>query len=160
MKALKIIGFSLLSIILAAYLSFLFVLPNVINFNKYGKDISKIVKDTTKLDLSIKNIKIKTSWNLETKLLLSNVEIKYPNKNKLLSAKSCEAGIKLFPLVFLKIELSPIKLQNPNLSINIMKDGRYDLEKFISEMLAEAKPAQNDETASKNEPIQIGRAHV
>lgn len=155
MKALKIIGISVVSIIAVLYVSFLFVLPNVLNLNNFKPDIIKAVKDASGLDFEIDNLKLKTTWNLHTNIVINNVSIKYPDKKELLSAKKGEAGIKLIPLALLNIELAPIKFEEPKLSIAIEKDGRYDIEKYLNELMKNLAQPQEEKTAEQNIPVKI-----
>ncbi len=156
MKALKIFGISLVSILAVIYFAFLFILPNALDLNNYKSDINKIVKEISDLDLSIGNIKLKTTWNLQTKLALNDVSIKYLNKKELMSVKSGEAGIKLLPLLGLKIELSPIKINEPTINITIEKDGRYDVEKFANNLLKKLQQPTSQQTQqTQSLPIKI-----
>lgn len=153
MKILKIIGVTFLSILAFAYFAFLFVLPNAINLNNYKSDINKIVKDTAGLEFDSQDIKLLTTWNLQTKIALNNVSIKYPNKKDFLSAKYGEAGLKLLPLTLLNIELAPIKFDEPQLSIAIEKDGNYDIINFLNSFLSTPQPQQT--TTQPQLPIKI-----
>ncbi len=155
MKGLKIAGLTLISIILIIYISFLFILPNVININAFMPEINKAIKELSGLQLDIKNAKLKTSWNMQAKILLNDVTIKYPNNKTFLSAKTSEAGLKLLPLFTLKIELAPIKIENPKLLINIEKDGRYDIEKFASELIKNTQTPQQETSQPQTFPIKI-----
>ena len=44
-KFCKIFGFTLLGLVAIAYLAFLFVLPNVVDINKFKPDVQKIAKE-------------------------------------------------------------------------------------------------------------------
>lgn len=157
MKILKIIGFSIISIIAVIYISFLFILPNALNLNNFKPELTKIINETTGLDFEINNLKLKTSWNLHINVVFDNVSIKYPNKKELLAAQKGEAGIKLLPLAILKVELAPVKFENPKLNIAIEKDGRYDIEKYLNNLLTKISSEQekNETTEAQNLPIKI-----
>ena len=155
MKILKITAIAALSLVLVLYLSFLFILPNIINLNNYKSDLTKIVKDTSNLEFNTENIKLKTSWNLQTKLLLDDVSIKYSNQKELIQSKQIEAGLKLLPLAILKIELAPIKISNPKLNITIDKDGRYDIEKYLNELLTKLNEQPQKTQEQTTIPIKL-----
>lgn len=146
MKILKILSIVLLSILAVIYFAFLFILPNAINLNNYKSDINKLVNEMADLDLNVDNIKLKTTCNLQAKLVLDNVSIKYLNKKELLSAKTAEAGIKIAPLFLLNIELAPIKINEPTLKLAIEKDGRYDIEKYANTLLKKFIPQSSTQT--------------
>lgn len=152
MKTLKILGISILSLLLILYIGFLFVLPNALNLNNYTPLISQTVKDLSDLNFSAENIKLKTTWNLHTKISVDNIAIKYPNERAFLAAKNAEMGIKLFPLLTLNIELSPIKLNEPKFNMAIEKDGRYDIEKFLNNLLSKQLPQENTQ---ETQPLPI-----
>ena len=156
MKTLKILGIAILSILVVIYFAFLFILPNVINLNNYKSDINKLVKDMANLDLTVGNIKLKTTWNLQANIVLDNVSVKYLNKKEMFSAKTGEAGIKLLPLCILNVELAPIKIAEPKINLAIEKDGRYDIEKFANNLLTKLQVAQTEQTqTTKPLPIKI-----
>lgn len=156
MKALKIIGISLLSVLVIFYLAFLFVLPNVVNLNNYKDDINKAVKDASGLVFNASDIKLKTTWDLKAKLALDNVSIKYSNNSSLLAAKHSEAGIKLLPLLLLNVQLSDFSFENPELSIAIGADGRYDIEKYLNNLFKkQAETPAEQQEAPQELPVKI-----
>lgn len=149
MKALKIFGIVISSLIVIAYMTFLFVLPNAINLNQFKPNINSIVKSLADLDFNSKDIKMKTTWNFKLNLIFNDVSIKYPNKKELISTKQATIGVNLIPLIRSKIELSSIKLTTPKLNINFEKDNRYDLEKYISNILGKNYANQQNKTESE-----------
>ena len=156
MKILKILAISVISVLMVAYLAFLFVLPNALNLNNYKSDITKIVKDMANLDLSIEDLKLKTTWDMQVKIVAKNASVKYLNKKELLSAKNGEVGVKLLPLILLNVELSPIKIDTPKVSLAIEKDGRYDVEKFANSLLVKLnQPVQNQQTQAQPQALPI-----
>ena len=50
-KFLQIFGFVVLAIVLALYLCFLFVLPNVIDLNQYKPLVKDLAKEQAKIDV-------------------------------------------------------------------------------------------------------------
>ena len=155
MKILKRFGFVLLLIIGVVYFSFLFVLPNVINLNNYKSDITNMVKEMADLDLSIDNIKLKTTWDMQVKILLENASIKYSNKKELLSATKAQAGIKILPLCLLNLELSPINIDEAKLKLAIEKDGRYDIEKYANNLLKKIQQTTQVQNNNQQQPLPI-----
>ena len=103
MKFLKILGITFFSVLVVMYLAFLFVLPNAINLNSFMPEINKIAKDMVGLNIDVKNIQLKTYWNMQAKIALNDVSVKYPSESELLAAQYGEAGVKLLPLLLLKL---------------------------------------------------------
>ena len=66
-KTFKLIGITILSIIILAYLAFLFILP-CLNINKYEPIIQKLVKEQTKLDLKYENARCHILHVIKVKL--------------------------------------------------------------------------------------------
>ena len=56
-KGLKIFGYSLAGISALAYLSFLFILPNAVDINKFKPEIQKIAKEQANLSINFENAK-------------------------------------------------------------------------------------------------------
>lgn len=155
MKTLKIIGFSVISIVVVVYISFLFILPNALNLNSFKPELTKAINDITGLELEISSLKLKTTWNFHTNIIFENISLKYPNKKELLSAQKGEAGIKLLPLAILKVELAPIKLENPKLNVAIEKDERYDIEKYLNNIFAKLYAEQKNTETSDVQSIPV-----
>ena len=87
----KILVLSILSIFVVLYLTFLFVLPNCIDLNKYEPQITNALEEATGLDVDIQGLKIKTHWDLSVGALIEKADLKYPKrmlKNSDFSEKS------------------------------------------------------------------------
>ena len=57
-KNWKIFGFTTLGIATLAYLSFLFIVPNVVDINKFKPEIQKIAKEQANLNIDFENAKV------------------------------------------------------------------------------------------------------
>ena len=86
-KFLQILGFIVLGIILALYLCFLFVIPNVIDLNQYKPLIKDLAKEQAKLDVDFDNIKIITTPLLGAGVKIDNISVKLPDGSILLSTE-------------------------------------------------------------------------
>ncbi len=157
MKAFKVLGVALLSVLAGVYLTFLLILPNFVNLNSYQPDIQKAVREASGLEFSTANIKLKTTWDLKAKLAMSGVSIKYPNQKELLSAKKGEAGINLLKLLFLNFQLSDLQFEEPKVYVAIENDGRYDIEKYLNSFFEKQakKNTENPPSTPQNPPIKI-----
>ena len=87
MKKINVILLSFLTIFIAVYLAFLFILPYAIDLNKYSPQITKAIQDYTGLHVDIENLKVKTSWNLSLGAIINKTDLKYPTERKIRPGK-------------------------------------------------------------------------
>ncbi len=141
-KVLNILGLSLLGIIAVAYLCFLFVLPNVINLNKYKPMIKDIVKEQAKLDIDFSEVKAFTTPLLGAGAKFKDVSIKLPDGSLFLSSDKAKAGISLPSLILMTINVSSLEFDNPFINVEIAEDNSdYKFIKLIEDILNEKKEA-------------------
>ena len=79
-KNWKTFGFSALGVAVVTYLSFLFVLPNAVDVNKFKPEIQNIAQEQANLSLDFENAKILTTPLLGAGLKMDNLVIKLPEK--------------------------------------------------------------------------------
>ena len=151
-KNWKIFGFSVLGIIILTYLSFLFVLPNVVDVNKYKPEIQKIAKETANLSIDFDNAKILTTPLLGAGLKADNISVKLPDESVLFSADSVKTRIALPSLALLTVKISCLELNSPFVNLEIINDEQFKVVQLIEEFLNKGKE-QKLEQAS-NEPEQ------
>jgi len=60
-KSFKIIGYTVLSVLVLAYLAFLFVLPRKLDLNVFKSDIQKLVSEQAHMNIDFSNAKIVTT---------------------------------------------------------------------------------------------------
>lgn len=108
MKVLKIVLLSIFSILLIAYMAFLFVLPNCIDLNQYSPQITKIIQDKTGFQVELDGLKIKTSWNLSVGALINKVDLKYSTGEKFAQINGLQIKLSLIPLLFKEIKINTI----------------------------------------------------
>ena len=99
-KFFKVFGFVVLGIIVLAYLSFLFILPKVVDINKFKPDLQSIVKEQTGLDLNFENAKIITTPLLGAGIKTEDISVKLPDGSLLFSADNLKTRVAI-PSVFL-----------------------------------------------------------
>lgn len=139
---LKILGMILLGMIVIIYLCFLFVLPNVVDLNKYKPMIRDIVKEQAKLDIDFSEIKPFTTPFLGAGAKLNDVTIKLPDGSKLLSTDRIKAGISIPSLLLMTVNVSNLELDNPFINLEIAEDNvDYKFIKLIEDILNEKKEA-------------------
>ena len=138
-KSWKIVGFSFLGIAIIAYLSFLLILPNVIDINKYKPEIQKIAKEQASLGIDFENAKIITTPLLGAGLKAENINIKLPDESILFSADSFKTRISLPSLFLLTVKVSCLEINNPFINLEIVNDEQFKLIQLVENILNAGK---------------------
>ena len=135
-KFIQILGFVALGIVLAAYLCFLFVLPNVIDLNQYKPLVKDLAKEQANLDVNFDNAKVITSPLLGAGAKIENISVKLPDGSILLSADSLKARISIPSLLLLTAKVSCFEVESPFINLEIDKDNvDYKVVKLVENIL-------------------------
>ncbi len=153
LKKYKKIIVSLFSILVAIYLAFLFVVPNVININNYKKDIQKIVYDTAKIKFDFESIKIITTPTLKAGVNAKGLKISYPNGQGVASLKEGEVKISLLHLLLMKLQVSDIFVDSPVLNLTMLKNGQLDIVDYVMNNMSQSETTEQVEP--QDLPIKI-----
>lgn len=151
---LIVIGFAglLVAVIIAAYAILLSY-----DFNQLKPEIVAQVKAATGRDLSLGGeIRLQVSFN--PTLVVEQVELanaSWGTRKKMLSAKKLEVQIELLPLIFGEIKLDRLVIIEPDVLIEINKDGRSNLD-FAPQAGPDNAPQKAQ--AAKPEPAASGQA--
>lgn len=131
-KILKFLGIITCCFILLLYFIFL-ICPFFINsfLSKYTKEVSVLVKENTGFDLYLKDVKFLTTPKLTAGLRVDNVEMKLPSGDAFLIFDGFEVKLSLIPLLFHKIEVDKIELDNTKLYLSVKSDGHFLLEDYL-----------------------------
>lgn len=124
-KLFKILGITLGSLLVVLYLSFLFILPNAVDLNKFKPDIQKIVKEQTNLTLDFDNAQISVTPLLSAGLKADNFRITLPDESELLKADSFTGRISLPHLLLLTVRVSTAEIVNPLINIDIVDSKAF-----------------------------------
>jgi len=124
MKAVKIVLLSILSIFIAAYLAFLFILPYAVDLNKYSPQITKIIQENTGFQVEFEGLKIKTLWNLSAGAFIDKTDLKYSTGEKFAQIDGLEVNISLIPLLFKKIQIDKIGAEKILANIDEVKSKK------------------------------------
>ena len=122
-KFFKVLGVTIASIVVLLYLSFLFLLPNTMDLNKFKPEIQKIVKEQANLIIDFDNPKISVTPFLSAGITANNIYLNLPDDSNLLKADSFTGRISLPHLLFLTVKVSKAEIINPILNIDIV-DGK------------------------------------
>jgi len=141
MKIAKIFGFGFLFILLLTYMFFLFVLPNVVDINKFKPEIQKIAKEQTNLSIDFENAKIITTPLLGAGIKADNILIKLPDESVLFSADNFKTRIALPSLFVLTAKVSTLEINNPFINLEIA-GNQFKLIELVEELLNKGKEQQ------------------
>lgn len=141
MKIFKIVSLSILSILVAIYLAFLFILPYAIDLNQYSPQITKAIKDNTGFQVEVKGLKVKTAWNLSAGAFIEKTDLKYPTGKKFAQLNNLEVKLSLLPLLLNEVRIDKISLDKIFLNLEVKKGGKFLLEDYLPK--AHSKGAQN-----------------
>lgn len=105
----RIVGLSILTLLSALYLTFLFLLPHYFNLNKYSPQISKIIKENTGIQAEFKKLKLITSWDLSAGASIERTDLKYGTGEKFAQINNLKVNISLIRLLFQTIKINRIE---------------------------------------------------
>lgn len=132
MKTFRIIILSFLSVFIIVYLAFLFILPNVVDLNKYSLQISKIMQDATGVEVELKGLKVQTSWNLSVGAFINKTDLKYPTGEKFAQINGLQVKLSLLPLFFRNLKIDKIETDKILANLKVDKNGKFLLEKYLN----------------------------
>lgn len=124
MKIFKIILLSILSIFAILYLAFLFVFPHTVDLSKYSPEITKLVQDNTGIQVELRDLKLKTAWNLSAGAFIKKTDLKYLTGEKFAQIDNLEVNVSLLPLLFKEIRVNKINADKILANIDISKQEK------------------------------------
>lgn len=123
MKAFKISG-GVLSIFIALYLAFLFVLPNAIDLNKYAPQISKIIEKNTGYEALTEGLKVKTYWNFSVGAFAEKADLLNSKDEKFAQINGLQIRVSLLPLLIKRVKITQIKADKILANIDLGENGK------------------------------------
>ena len=150
-KFFQVFGLSIASIVVLLYLSFLFILPNAVDLNKFKPEIQKIVKEQANLNIDFDNSQISVTPLLSAGVTANNISVNLPDESNLLKADSFTGRISLPHLLFLTVKVSKAEIINPILNIDIIDGKAFKAVQAYEVILnnKEEKIEENLQTAQK-----------
>ena len=132
----KIFWYSVLGIVLALYLSFLLILPNVIDLNQYKPLVKDLAKEQAQLDVDFGNIKIITTPLLGAGVKIDNISVKLPDGSLLFSADSLKTRVSVPSVLLLTVKVSCFDVEKPFINLEIARDNvDYKIVKLVEDIL-------------------------
>ncbi len=150
-KFFKILGITIISIVVLLYLAFLFVLPKAVDLNKFKPDLQQIVKEQTNLTLDFDNPQITVTPLLSAGITADNVKIKLPDNSEVITSDNFKARIALPSLFLLTVKIPTVEILNPVINIDIVDGKAFKAVQAFEEILnkKEENIEQNLQTAQK-----------
>jgi len=146
MNKWKIFGLAVLGAVVLGYLSFLLVLPNVLDINKFKPEIQKIAKEQANLSIDFQNAKIITTPLLGVGIRAENISVKLPDDSVLFSADSFKTRVALPSLALLTVKVSCLEINNPLINLEIVNDEQFKVVQLVEEILNKGKEQQLEQT--------------
>ena len=148
MKNLKsILGYLALSVLALAYVSFLFVLPNAVDINKYKPEVQKIAKEQANISIDFDNAKIITTPLLGAGVKAENISVKLPDNSILFSADSLKTRVALPSLCLLTVKVSAFEVNNPYVNLEIVNNEQFKVVQLVEDLLNAGKEQKLEEVA-------------
>lgn len=138
-KFWKIFGFSTLGVIGFAYLSFLFILPNIININEYKPVIQELVYEQANVGVDFENAKIITTPLLGVGLKAENISVILPDDSMLFSADGLKTRVSLPSLLLLTVKVSALEVDRPIVNLEIVNDKQFKVVQLVEDLLNAGK---------------------
>jgi len=139
-KFLQITGFIVLGILVVLYLSFLFVLPNVVDLNQYKPMVKELAKEQGRVDVDFDNAKVITTPLLGAGVKIDNISVKLPDGSILFAADGVKTRISIPSLFLLTVKVSCFEVENPFVNLEIAEDNiDYKVIKLVEDILNENK---------------------
>lgn len=136
------------SVVLSIYALFLIV-PFFLSgiANSCGNYVSSVVKESTGFVVKFENIKFVTTPKLTVGAKIGNLKVNLPNGENIFVGENLSAKASLLPLLVKKVELDAIGADNIVATLNVKKDGHFEIEDFLPQS------EQNEEQPAAEAPM-------
>lgn len=153
---IKYFGFTILGTVVLAYAAFLFVLPNVVDLNKFKPDVQKLAKEQADLSVDFENVKIITTPLLGAGIKADNISVKLPDDSVLFSADSFKTRISIPSLFLLTVKVSCLEVNKPFINLEIVNNEDFKVVKLVEDILNSGKEQKLEEAKPAVEAEQDG----
>lgn len=110
MRKFKLFAITIFTLLITAYLAFLFVLPNYFDMNKISPIIEKSIKNNQPIDVTLSGIKVKTSWDLSIVANVKRTNLFHKDGVKFAQINDINFKFYILPLMFKHFEPSKIEI--------------------------------------------------
>lgn len=148
-KTAIILGSGLLSVY-ALFLLAPFAISGIAN--GYVPQINEEIKKATGLNSKIEGIRVVTTPKLTVGAGVDKFVLLTPDNKEILNADNFEVKMSLLPLLARKIEVDIVKLQNLDVTLEMNKNGGFEIEKYLP---VTETPPENTEQQTLNLPLKL-----
>ncbi|MBR1976907.1 hypothetical protein IKA15_01355 [bacterium] len=142
------------------YLSFLFILPNVIKFENYLPLINTELAKITPVTLDTKGLKLKTTPKLDIGATAENIALIAPDKSTIISISHPSIEINIPSIIFGKINLEKIYAKDITLNL-VYKNKKYTILDYFAQSAPQTQTQnENKEEANADFPLELGKIKV
>ncbi len=127
----KVLFISILSIFIALYSAFLFILPNFVDLNKHSTQITNALEEATGLEFNLEGIKLTTHWNLSVGAAIKRLDIKYSKGEKFAQINGFNVKLKLLPLLWRNIAICKIDADKVFANLEVDDNGEFLFKKSL-----------------------------
>ncbi len=139
----------LISLIGLIYGAFLFIVPSVVDLNKFRPEIQKAAREAAGLEFDAGSLELNTYYDLSAGVTAEKVSVGTSKDKPLLNLGSAKVRINLLPLVLQQIDVAELKLDKPEVFLTRLKNGKYDVEALI-EKTEKTAPAQPEKQVARS----------
>lgn len=159
-KFLTIFGITLLAIIAMLYISFLFVLPKVVDLNEYKPMIQQLAKEQGRVNVDFSGVKLVTTPALEAGLTIYDPSVNLPDNSKLFSADTIKLKLSLPALLTLTVRVSEAVVWRPEVNLDIADGKQYKVVKLIEDIVNSQKTDFSKVESGSNNQMPINPAWI
>lgn len=159
-RFLKSFGIGVLSLAIITaiiYLLILFVVPNVVDLNKYKDQISSQIEKNTGFKFSAEDMDLKFSYSPFLNLYAHHVKLLYPNGEQFLKITDADIKIRVLPIILKKIEINDVVLTRPIINLTLYGDCSTSLEKYLKSIKPISSSLSGFELVNKIPDIKLNR---
>lgn len=157
LKSLGIGALSLAILTAIIYLLILFVVPNVVDLNKYKDQISLQIEKSTGFKFSAEDMDLKFSYSPFLNLYAHHVKLLYPNGEQFLKITDADIKIRVLPILFKKVEINDVVLTRPIINLTLYNDCSTSLEKYLKSIKPASSSLSGFEIANRIPDIRLNR---
>lgn len=112
-------------------LAYFFVVPSVINIEKYKPEIRQYLKENISVPLELGKLDIDMTWNLGVKVKIDKAIIKKADGSKFIKIGDSSIEVSLIPLINKNVEIRQIIINDPDIKLKRFEDGTFDIAKLF-----------------------------
>lgn len=127
----RVLFISILSIFIALYAAFLFILPHFVDLNKHSPQITQALEEATGLEFDLEGIKLTTHWDLSVGASIKRLDVKYPKGEKFAQINRFKVKLKLLPLLWRNIAICKIDADKVLANLEVDDNGEFLFKKYL-----------------------------